>query len=70
VPVLIVQAIPALLAKQLSPFISDQLLGLFCMVGYAIVMCIGLNFLMDTKIKTANIIPALAVPVLYYFLFV
>lgn len=70
VPVLIVQAIPALLARQLAPFISDSLLDMFCMVGYAIVICIGLNFLCDTKIKVANLLPALVVPVAYYFVFV
>jgi uncharacterized membrane protein YqgA involved in biofilm formation len=69
VPVFIVQAIPALLARQLAPFISDELLALFCMVGYTIVICIGYNFLSENKIKTANILPALVVPVVYYFVF-
>lgn len=69
IPVLIVQAIPALLARQLAPFISDSLLNMFCMVGYAIVVCIGLNFLCDTKIKVANLLPSLIVPVVYYFVF-
>lgn len=67
VPVFVVQAVPALLARQLAPFISDDLLGIFCLVGYAIVICIGLNFLVDAKIKVANLLPALAVPVVYYF---
>lgn len=68
VPVFIVQAIPALLARQLAPFISERLLSLFCMVGYAIVICIGFNFLCNTRIKVANLLPALIVPVIYYFL--
>lgn len=67
VPVLIVQAIPALLARQLAPFISNDLLSMFCMVGYAIVVSIGLNFLFDAKIRTANLLPALIIPVVYYF---
>lgn len=69
IPVLVVQSVPALLARQLAPFISDKLLDMFCMVGYAIVICIGLNFLFDTKIKAANLLPALIVPVVYYFVF-
>ena len=71
VPVLVVQAVPALLARQLAPFISDELLALFCMVGYTIVICIGYNFLAEEKqrIKTANLLPALVVPVVYYFVF-
>lgn len=70
VPVFVVQAVPSLLARQLAPFISesDQLLSTFCMVGYAIVICIGLNFLANTKIKVANLLPALIVPVAYYFM--
>lgn len=37
---------------------------MICMVGYAIVICIGLNLLMNAKIKTANLLPAMIVPVL------
>lgn len=68
-PVLLIQGTFAMLARQISPFISEELLGLFCMVGYAVVMSIGFNFLCDIKIKTANVLPALLVPVIYYFLF-
>ncbi len=66
IPVLIVQSIPALLARQLAPFISEPLLTSFCMVGFASVICVGLNFLCDTKIKVANLLPSLLVPILYY----
>ena len=48
----------------LAPYISDDLLNMICMVGYAIVICIGLNLLMNAKIKTANLLPAMVVPVL------
>lgn len=67
VPVLILQAIPALLARQLAPLLSGELLSGFCMVGYASVLCIGLNFLLGSKIKVANLLPSLLVPVIYYF---
>lgn len=66
-PTFVVQAVPALLARQLALFISDQLLSVFCMAGYSIVICIGLNLLFETKIKTANLLPSLIVPVVYYF---
>lgn len=69
VPVLVVQSIPALLAAQLAPYITPALLSLFCMVGYTLVTVIGLNFLSDTKIRVANLLPSLLVPVGYYFLF-
>lgn len=68
VPVLFFQSIPALLARSLAPYISDALLSPFCMVGFAIVVCIGVNFLVDAKIKVANLLPALLVPVIYYYI--
>ena len=66
VPVLLYQGAITLAAGWLSPLISDDLLAAFCMVGYAIVACIGINFLEFTKIKTANLLPSLLVPVVYY----
>lgn len=67
-PVLVLQGCISLMAGWLSAYVTDDLLALFCMVGYAIVLAIGFNFLIDAKIKTANLLPALAVPVIYYFI--
>lgn len=68
IPVFIVQGGTWLLAGRLAPYITPDLLSLFCMVGYSIVAAIGMNFIQDAKIKVANLLPALAVPILYYFL--
>lgn len=68
VPVLILQGGTALIANVISPFMTGEFLDIFCMIGYSIVICIGLNFLADTKVKTMNMMPALLVSVLYYFL--
>jgi len=67
VPVLVIQGAVTLLAQQLQPFVNDELLGMFSMVGYAIVFCVGVNFLLDAKIKTANLLPSMLVPIVYYF---
>jgi len=66
-PVLLLQGSISLLASSISDLITEPLLEMFCMVGYAIVLSIGLNFLCNTRIKTANLLPALIVPVIYYF---
>lgn len=66
--VLVVQAIPTLLAAQLSAYITPELLSMFCMVGYSLVMTIGLNFLLKAEIKVANLLPSLLGPILYFFL--
>ena len=67
IPVFIIQGSFALLAEAIYPFVSPELLALFGMTGYAVVLCIGMNFTMDTKIKVANLLPALFIPVVYYF---
>lgn len=69
IPVLVFQAIPALLAKQLAPLITPELLSSFCMVGYSLVTVMGINFLSESKVKTANLLPALLVPVGHYCIF-
>ena len=69
IPVFIVQGAIAVLARIISPYISEELIRLFSMVGYALVMALGLNFLADTKIRVANLLPALAVPIAYYYIF-
>lgn len=69
VPVLVLQGAIAVAARWIAPYISDSLLALICMVGYSIVLAIGINFVCGTGIKTANLLPALLFPILYYFLF-
>ena len=68
VPVLIVQGSISLLARAVALYISDDLIRLFSIVGYALVMALGFNFLADTKIRVANLLPALAVPIIYYYI--
>ena len=67
IPVFVVQGAIAMLARVIAPFISDEPIRLFSMVGYALVMALGINFLADTKIRVANLLPALIIPILYYY---
>lgn len=68
VPVLVLQGALAMLSRWIEPFISTELLNMVCMVGYTIVLAIGLNFVCKTAIKTANLLPALLLPIPDYFL--
>lgn len=67
VPILLYQGGMTLLAGLLDKVLVGDLLNNICMVGYALVMCIGVNFLYnsDKKIKTVNMLPSLLVPVVY-----
>lgn len=70
IPILLYQGGMTLLAGLLESVLVGQLLDNICMVGYALVMCIGINFLSDSekKIKTVNMLPSLLVPVGYALL--
>ncbi len=70
VPILIYQGAISLFASSLSGFFSSfpDLLTQISVVGYTIVLCIGINFIFGPKIKTANLIPAIFIPVLYNLL--
>lgn len=67
IPVFIYQGSMTLLATLLENVLVGQLLSNICMVGYALVMCIGINFLQnnDEQIKTVNMLPAIFVPIVY-----
>lgn len=65
VPVLLYQGAITLGAGFLAPVLTGVLLDQICMVGYCIVLVIGSNLMGMTKYKTANMLPAMLVPVLY-----
>ena len=48
-------------------YISDSRLVFIDYIVYAIIICIGLNFLKIKKIKTANLLPALVITVIIHF---
>lgn len=67
IPILLYQGGMTLLAGLLDQVLVGELLSNICMVGYALVMCIGINFLTndDKQIKTVNMLPSLLIPVGY-----
>ncbi len=70
IPMLIYQGGISLLAGTLSGILQGELLGQICMVGYAIIMAIGFNFLLEKKFKTLNMVPALLLPVVYHYILI
>ena len=66
--VLIIQGILTISATLLAPYATPLMIECLCRVGYTIVLIIGLNMANCTKIKTANLIPALLVPIIWILL--
>ena len=56
------------LAIFIAPYISGDLVTQISLIGSVLIMSIGLNLLKITKIKTGNLLPAIFIPVIYYFI--
>lgn len=65
IPVVLYQGGITLLSGLIAPLVSDPMLNGVCMVGYTIVMCMGINFLEFTDIRTANLLPSLLIPIIW-----
>lgn len=66
VPVLIYQGAIALLGNAVAPLLSDVVVTEMSAVGGLLIMGIGINMLLDTEIKVANLLPAIFIPFIYY----
>ena len=66
ITILIYQGSITILGIVLGEFMSLEFVTVFSMVGYAIVACIGLNFLRTEKLKLANMIPSLLLVIIYF----
>lgn len=67
--VLIYQGLITLFAYYLKPVMSDEFINAFSVVGYSLVLGLGLNFIRTEKIKVSNMIPSLLLVILYYVIF-
>ena len=68
VAVFLYQGLITLCASFIAPFLSDVVIAEMKCVGSLLIIGLSFNMLGMTKIKTANMLPALLVPVLWSFL--
>lgn len=68
IPLLIYQGGITLAAGALDGILQGDVLNQVCFTGYAIIMAIGLNFLLEKKFKTLNMLPAIFLPVVYHYI--
>lgn len=66
ISVLIYQGSITLLAQQASSFLTPEMMGAVSMVGNILLIAIGINFMEIKRIKVANMLPAIFIPILYY----
>lgn len=70
IPLFLYQGGITLLAGQLDSILQGEVMNQVCYVGYAIIMAIGFNFLLEKKFKTLNMLPAIVLPVVYHYILV
>ncbi|MDD4387852.1 MAG: DUF554 domain-containing protein [Bacilli bacterium] len=69
IPVLLYQGALTGLGMICGDFMPYALVNAFSLVGYAMVAAVGLNFLIQEKIKVANMLPALILAIIIYLVF-
>jgi uncharacterized membrane protein YqgA involved in biofilm formation len=68
ISVLIYQGSITLLANAIQSFLTDDMLLSLSVVGNILLIAIGINFTEIKKIKVANMLPALLIPILYFLI--
>lgn len=64
VPLLLYQGTIALLAQFIAPYLSDAVIAEMTCVGSLLIVALSLNLLHITKIKVANLLPAVFLPII------
>jgi len=66
ISVLLYQGFIFLLASSAQGFLTPEIIRALSMVGNILLIAIGINFMEIKKIKVANMLPALLIPIIYY----
>lgn len=66
--VFIYQGLIIIFAHSVEPYLSPDIIREMTIVGNIIIVGIGLSMLNIKKIKTANLLPAIFIPVIYYLI--
>ncbi len=49
--------------------LTSEFINVISLIGYVIIMCMGINFISGKKIKIMNLLPALVFAIIYYLVF-
>lgn len=66
IPVGILQGGVTLLARLISPYITDLAMSNLSYIGSILIFCVGLNLLFDKHIRVANLLPAIVIAAFWH----
>lgn len=67
ISILVYQGTITILAMFVGAFLTTEMIMAISMIGNILLVAMGMNFMELKQIKVANMLPALLIPVLYFF---
>ena len=67
-PLFVYQGGITLLARFIRPWLTDALISQLSCIGSVLIFAIGFNLMFDKKVKVGNLLPAIFLPVVFFFL--
>lgn len=64
IPVFVLEGLITLLAKAVSPIMSELAISYVSLIGSTLIFCIGINLVWGKKINVANMLPAIILAIL------
>ena len=64
IPLVFFQGSITILAQFIAPLLTTQMLDNLSMIGSMLIFCVGINLMFNTKIRVANMLPALLIAIL------
>lgn len=58
IPILLFEGSITLLAKLISPLMTEAAIAYLSLIGSVLIFCVGLNLVFDRKLRVANMLPA------------
>ena len=58
IPILLFEGLITLLAKLISPLMTEAAIAYLSLIGSVLIFCVGLNLVFDRKLRVANMLPA------------
>ena len=68
IPVLVFEGVITLLASLISPIMTDLAISYLSLIGSILIFCVGVNLVWDTKLRVANMLPAVVLAVVAAYL--
>ena len=68
IPVVIFEGVITLLARLISPIMTETAVSYLSLIGSILVFCVGINLVWGKKIRVANMLPAVLLAVLAAYL--